>query len=158
MKQNKAYVISGLVLLAAYLLQDVFSLKWMWLETVQQGETYKQITGLLLFLYIAEQWYLSVLRVRGEKDKQRSLYQLHTVLGVLAPVFFYLHSTQFGYAYLFLLSVAYFSNLLVGLLHQKYWKIKWKRYSFYWMIAHVTLSVFVVILMGYHVFIAFYYS
>ncbi len=157
-KESKAFIYAGVLLLAAFIGQDVFSLKWAWLEAIQRNELYKQLTGFALFIYIAEQWYLSILRTRGKTRISRRFITIHKYLGVLAPVFFYIHSTQLGHAYLFLLSLVYLSNAAMGYTHHKYWNIKSKYYSYFWMITHVSLSVFVVVLMAYHMFIAFYYS
>lgn len=157
-KESKTFIYVGILLLAAFIGQDVLPLKWAWLEAIQQNETYKQLTGFVLFLFIAEQWYLSILRAKGKTQISRRFITIHKYLGVLAPVFFYVHATQLGHAYLLLLSLVYLSNAAMGYTHHKYWNIKSKYYSYFWMITHVSLSVFVVVLMAYHIFIAFYYT
>ena len=110
--------------LVAFIGQDVFALKWAWLGALQQQEGYKQLTGFVLLLYLAEQWCLSILRTRGKTRISRRFVIIYKYLGVLAPVFFYIHSTQLGRAYLFLLSLVYLGNAARGYTYHKYWNIK----------------------------------
>lgn len=76
-KPIKAYSYLGFLLLAAYLVQDFFNLKWAWLVTLQTGETFKQLTGLLLLSYLAHQWYLSRLRLKGRAEAARAKLSQH---------------------------------------------------------------------------------
>ena len=155
---NHSYFYLGVLLLAAFFIQDAFALKWAWLVQMQTNETFKQLTGLVLVSYLTHQWYLSVLRLRGRMETARIKLPRHKQLGALAPLVFYLHSHQIGYAYLFLLSSLYFANVAIGLFNQKIIGIQSKWFLYGWMIVHVALSVFIVILTSYHVFIALYYE
>ena len=157
-KTNRAYFILGLVLLVAFFIQDVFDIRWQWLQQLQTDETYKRLSGLALATYLAEQWSLSLMRIWGLSKKARSNYKVHQQLGVLSPLFFYIHSVRIGYAYLFLLSLVYFSNATVGLFNPVFLGIRHKKFSFYWMIVHVSLSLLTVILMFFHIYIVFYYE
>ena len=158
MKISKIYFIWGLVLLVAFFIQDAFEIRWQWLQQLQTDETYKRLSGFILAIYLAEQWYLSLMRIWGQSKKARSNYKLHQQLGVLSPLFFYIHSVRIGYAYLFLLSLVYFSNATVGLFNPVFLEIRHRKFSFYWMIAHVSLSLLTVILMFFHIYIVFYYE
>lgn len=158
--RHRAYLYIGLLLLLAFTLQDVLSLKWPWLETIQGGESYKRWSGLVLSLYIAAQFVLPVMRWRGNLKAAARHYQWHKAQGALAPLVYYLHSTQMGYGYLFVLSIAYLTNFLIGLLNQEtIAPPKFKlQYSYYWLIVHTLLSVVTVGLLGYHIYIAFAYQ
>lgn len=109
-------------------------------------------------IYITAQWYLSILRAIGRIRIAKYNYEIHKQLGVLAPLFFYAHSATLGYAYLFWLSSVYFANMVVGLLNREVLAMRAKRFSYYWMILHVTLAVLITTLMGYHIFISLYYQ
>ena len=155
---NQNFFWVGALLCALFVLQDALAVKWAWFESLQANEVYKRWSGLALMLYIAEQSFLSITRIRGQRRWAKTLYKVHNVLGVFAPVFYYIHSTEFGYGYLFVLSFVYYSNLIVGLLNQKFWHINISHFNQVWMVMHVTFSVLTIILGAYHVFIAFYYQ
>ena len=158
MKSSKVYFIWGLVLLVAFFIQDAFEIRWQWLQQLQTDETYKRLSGLALATYLAEQWYLSLMRIWGLSKKARANYKVHQQLGVLSPLFFYIHSLRIGYAYLFLLGLVYFSNATVGLFNPVFLGIKHKKFSFSWMNVHVCLSLLTVILIFFHIYIVFYYE
>lgn len=156
--QLGAHFYLGVSLLLAFLAQNLFHLKWPWLVTMQMDETYKQLSGLVLVGFIGYQWYLSVLRAKGLSEKAVRQYEIHRWAGALAPLFFYLHSHQIGYAYLFLLSTIYFGNVALGLLNPLILQINNNHLFNGWMVTHVGLAVFLVTLASYHIFTAFYYS
>ena len=157
-KPLKAYSYLGFLLLAAYLAQDFFNLKWAWLVTLQTGETFKQLTGLLLLSYLGHQWYLSRLRLKGRAEAAREKLSQHKTWGALAPLVFYVHSHSLGHGYLLLFSSVYLSNLAVGLLNHEVVKIRHRWFLTGWMLVHVSLAVVLLILVSYHAFIAFYYQ
>lgn len=154
----EGYFYLGLLLLLAFFAQDIFHLKWPWLVTMQGDETYKQLSGLVLVTFIGYQWYLSVLRAKGLRQKVVHHYAGHRWVGALAPLFFYLHSHQIGYAYLFLLSTIYFGSVVLGLLNQVIVQTHNKHLYNGWMVTHVGLAVFLVMLASYHIFTSFYYT
>jgi hypothetical protein len=158
MKASKFYVVLGLLLLLAYLLQDMLSFKWLWLVELQTEETYKQVSGMLLVGFVAYQWRLSLSRARGRFQTARAKLPKHKLWGALAPAFFYLHAHRIGYAYLFLLSGVYLSNVAVGLLNHEVLQIRQRWFLTGWLVVHVSLAVLLVILLSYHVLIAFYYQ
>ncbi|MGH8657898.1 MAG: hypothetical protein ACREV4_05310 [Gammaproteobacteria bacterium] len=154
----EAHSYLGVLLLLAFFAQDLFHLKWPWLAVLQTDETYKQVSGLVLVTFIGYQWYLSVLRAKGLSEEAARHYERHRWAGALAPLFFYLHSHQIGYAYLFLLSTIYFGNVVLGLLHPLILQTNNKHLFNGWMVTHVSIAVFLVTLASYHIFTAFYYS
>ncbi|NOQ13579.1 MAG: hypothetical protein GQ583_03730, partial [Methyloprofundus sp.] len=86
--------------------------------------------------------------------------KIHKYNGVAAPVILYIHSTTLGYAYLFVLSVAYLLSNALALgnrdVFYEQFKNKWIYKS--WLSSHIILSLFVSMLMWYHLFVAFAYS
>lgn len=152
------YFYLGAALLLAYLLQSLLGLHWPWLERMQEDNLYKQCSGLLLALYLLHQWTLSLLRAHGSQRAAWSSLNWHKLLGVLAPLVFYLHATEFGYGYLFLLGSVYFANAVVGLCNEETLAIRKLAFFNNWVVTHVSLSVMLVVLSGYHVLISYSYE
>ena len=149
---------TGLLLLLAFIIQDEYGLKWSWLVEMQNDAVYRQISGIILVVFILHQWHLSLLRMQNKMAIAYHELKRHRWLGVYAPVFFYMHSHSFGYAYLFLLSTIYFSNFVVGLLHPIVCSFKKKTILDGWVTLHVGLSLFLTILISYHIFISYWYQ
>lgn len=157
MKKHRGDFILGSVLLLLFLLQDWLHWKMSWLEELQVNETYRIVSGCLLAAYILFQWYLSYLRMRGRKKPAVIHYSIHKKVGIWAPLVFYIHSTNFGFAYLFILSTIYFANVAVGLLNADILRIRQRWFTYGWMIVHVSLSVLIVMIMLYHLWIVVSY-
>jgi len=107
----------GLIFLSAFLVQELYAIKWPWLVQIQTNNVYKQISGFLLLIFILNQWHLSLLRIQNKMHIAHRELERHKLIGATAPVFFYFHSHSFGYAYLFILSSVFLGNVLIGLLH-----------------------------------------
>ncbi|MEM7050805.1 MAG: hypothetical protein AAF604_14150 [Acidobacteriota bacterium] len=148
----------GVSLLAAYLLQALLGLEWTWLAERQVEQNFRRWTGVVLLIYLGHQWLLSLSRVMGWAKLAKKGYQHHKILGLAAPVVFYLHSIHLGYGYLLLLSTVYLANMLVGYVHPISLGIKPKLYAFPWMVAHVALSVLITVVVAYHIWFVFYYE
>lgn len=158
--QSQSYFYLGLLFMLALGVQDFFELKWPWLESIQQITNYRIGSGLFLALYITGQFVLPVQRWQRKFQDSVWYYQFHKLQGALAPLVFYLHSTQLGgYAYLKLLTYVYFANFLLGLFnHERMTNPKYKKtYQFYWLPVHVFLSVVLVGLVIFHGYIALAY-
>ncbi len=157
---TRHYFYLGAALLLAFALQEILPLKWPWLETLQERERFKRWSGLLLTLYIGSQFILPFLRQRGYLRAAARHYHLHKLQGAFAPLFFYAHSTSLGYAYLLGLSLVYFANVALGLLnHERVTQPRpTQRYRFYWLIAHIGLSLLIVALVAYHIYVVFAYQ
>ena len=153
----------GLLLVGLFLLQaaiaSLFDLRWEWLAQRQLSDGYAKWTGIGLAMYLGSQWALPVLRMVGKASLARRLYPLHRQAGVAAPALFYLHSMQLGYAFTFVLSVVYLSNVVVGLgsvdVVKNVLPVNRKRYAYIWMVVHIGLSFLTMGLMAYHAFVAF---
>lgn len=157
---KKLYIIIGYALLCCYLLQEILDLRWQVLVALQREETYKRWSGLLLLMVIATQWTLTIARANKtlEVATLTRFYSVHKWLGAFSPLFFYLHSMQLGFMYLFFLSITFFANLVLGFTNLELIK-KYPKWVFQlWMIFHVGLSVLITSLTLYHVVVVFYYE
>lgn len=109
------WLLTGILLMAAWVVQAIGGWRWEWLADFQDIETYKQLTGLILVLFFMMQWRLSVARMRTAAPVARLLVQ-HRDLGALAPLLLYLHAMDFGHAYIRVMSVAFIILVALGLL------------------------------------------
>lgn len=159
MKNQKVITIIGLVLFCSYILQDILDFKFLDLENLQAQEIFKRWSGLGVALFIAFQWGLTFSRIIPKLRKHSiKLTEIHKWIGAFSPLLFYIHATSYGYGYLALLSYVFFTNMLLGIINldviksQKEWLFKG------WMITHVTLSLFITIIMFLHIGTVFYYK
>lgn len=152
--------IIGISLFVLYFIQYFFDLKLDFLEELQQVENYKRWSGLVLFLLILSQWYLSFKRMNKDiENMQKEFYiNIHKWIGVFLPLAFYIHSTNIGYAILLALSVVFFINVGMGFINTKEWIEKHPKYFNTWLTIHILLSVFVVFIGAIHIWQVFYYS
>ncbi|HWO99944.1 MAG TPA: hypothetical protein VNL74_04880 [Methylococcus sp.] len=155
---GKARFWIGLILLSAFFAQTGLGWYWGWLAEQQTHEMHKQMTGLLLVLFIGHQCWLSLQRTRGEPGAARHALARHKRWGTIAPLLFYVHSVRLGHAYLFALSLSFFAVFALGLLHQQLLNLQKKWLNQAWLIAHVALSTVLLILLGYHVYVSFAYE
>ena len=157
--RTQSLLYTGILLFILYILQYALDLKWEWLYTVQLSESYKRWSGLLITILIAFQWVLTVVRV-SKKLRIHSLKytQLHKWIGVISPIFFYLHALEFGYGYLALLSYIFFTNMILGTINLDVIKSQ-KNWIFQsWMITHVALSIVITFITMFHIGMVFYYE
>ncbi len=156
---KKYYNIVGYVLFALFILQQVFDIRWEYLQDLQQDQMYRRWSGLALGIFILFQWTLSLVRTNDKFLESGLLfYDLHTWTGALSPIIFYVHSMQLGYAYLFFLSITFFSNFILGMFNLDVIKTKPQWYFQGWMISHVAISLLITLLSAYHVWVVFYYK
>lgn len=155
---NKIYLYTGLGILIAVFLLQITPWKLQWLATLQQDEMYKRWSGIVLLLYIGFQLTLSVLRIAERHKQAKTFYNLHKQSGVVAPLFFLAHSTTLGYSYLFIQSIIFFTIIGIGWTHHEFSTIKNKYFNWAWMILHVTLSISMVLITGFHIWVAFYFQ
>lgn len=153
------YVTIGYTLLAFYLVQEVFDLRWGFLEELQLGESYKRWSGFVVGGFMILQWSLTFVKVVKRWSEHAFLFTLiHKWMGALSPIVFYAHAMEFGFAYLFFLSISFYLNVLLGLINTDEIKLKADWYFQGWMILHVSISTLLTALMFYHGFIAYYYK
>jgi hypothetical protein len=109
---------------------------------------------------MAGQWLLPYLRLNGRFKAAARHYRLHKRQGAFLPLVYYFHATTFGYAYLLALSCAFFANIVLAYLEpDRVARTNGRqRYTFAWLATHVVLSVLIVALIIYHIFVVFYYQ
>ena len=168
MQKSRAYFYIGFVLLFCFIMQEAFNLRWLWLQDLQQNQSYKRWSGLFLLLYLCGQWYFPLQKIQNKRNETKKTQERHYEWGCFAPAVFYIHSMKLGFGYLFLLSFVYLGNVLVGLFNRKIVnillaafadnRIPIGNYSYYWVISHIVLSVLTIVLVLYHIGIVFYYQ
>jgi len=155
---KKGYFWLGLLLFAAFAIQEFGNFNWPWLAKLQANDVYKQISGFILAGYLLHQWRCSILRNEGLTQKAARLLNQHKMLGALAPAFFYAHAQHSGYAYLQALSLIYFAIFITGLCNFEITHIHKHWFHSFWIIAHVGLATGLVFLVCYHLFISYAYQ
>lgn len=144
----------GVALLGAYLAQAALGLEVPTLVALQADDTYKVVSGIALSVYVLVQWLVVSRRVFDPRAVTR-----HKLYGALAPAVLYLHATRFGYGYLAVLAAVYLGVVLLGLGYRGVVRTRRLRVLFTsWFVAHVALSVILVLLGCYHLAIALAYE
>ena len=144
---ERTILVLGSLLFAAYVIQGL-AFEWPWLLEVQDTDTYKVASGLGLSIYLYSQWSM----------RRHRHVAWHKLGGALAPLVLYVHASKFGYGYLLLLGLVYLGTMLIGLAHKPVVELKSKGLFTTWFIVHVSTSVILVVLGGYHVVIAIAYE
>lgn len=153
------FLITGGVLFLLFVLQELMGWKWEYLEALQHDQMYRRWSGLVLSLIILFQWSLSLVRTRPKWESlSLKFYNIHNWVGAFTPLLFYIHSTELGFAYLFVLSITFFGNFLLGLINLDVLKSRSPIVFQSWMILHVACSLFITFLTFYHIWIVFYYE
>ncbi|MGR9114870.1 MAG: hypothetical protein ACU85E_03835 [Gammaproteobacteria bacterium] len=155
---GKSYFYLGLALLTAFVIQASSDLRWAWLSELQADDLYKQLSGFALLTFLAHQWHCSVLRNRGLRRKALIILNRHKLLGSLAPFFFYAHAQTLGFAYLQILSLVYFAIFLTGLFNIEITRFRGSWFQPIWITVHVGLSMGLLFLLSYHIFISYAYK
>lgn len=153
---NNRYFYVGLVLFFIFVMQDVLSLKMAWLEQLQQQESFKIYSGLLLLVYLLTQFIMPYNKFCKTPHVARNTnYHNHKQRGAFAPLFFFIHSTTWGTAYLLLLSGIYFANFLLGLFNYEQVKNPLKRRAFIkiWLPLHIILALVLMTMVGFHLYV-----
>lgn len=148
----------GLILILVFFVQTGLGWYWGWLAEQQTHELYKQMTGLLLVLFLSHQCWLSLQRTQCDPGAARRALTRHKCYGTLAPLLFYVHSVRLGHAYLLALSLTFFAVFTLGLFHQQLVNLEKKWLNQSWLIGHVALSTALLALVGYHVYVSFAYE
>lgn len=149
----------GVTLIILYCIQQIFVIKWNFLENLQNIETYKRWSGLIVGLLIVFQWLLTFSRIIPKfRKRSHSINNIHKNIGLFSPIFLYIHSTNFGFGYLALFTYLYILNMILGTLNldiiktSKDWVFKG------WMITHVALSMIITLLLFFHIGMVFYFK
>ncbi|MBQ4821070.1 hypothetical protein J8M14_13445 [Aquimarina sp. MMG016] len=159
MKKSVSFVLVGSILFLAYILQYILNIRWNTLYDLQLDENYKRWSGVFVSAFIIFQWALTIIRISKKLRKYALQFTyIHKWIGILSPVFFYLHAMKFGYGYLALLSYIFFINMILGTINLDIIKST-KNWIFQsWMITHVALSFVITFLVLFHIGVVFYYE
>jgi VIT1/CCC1 family predicted Fe2+/Mn2+ transporter len=149
----RGYFRVGLFLLAVLIVQQSTAWQWTVLTGLQDDNTYKLATGVGLLAFILYQWRFSIKRAQGEHRQAATMMGRHKLFGVLLPVLFFCHTQTVGYGYLQLLSLTLLLIFFTGLFNFQIVKIHTPWYRPVWISAHVGLSVALLLLMAYHVYL-----
>ncbi|MEJ7600754.1 MAG: hypothetical protein WKG01_22810 [Kofleriaceae bacterium] len=144
---ERTILVLGSLLFAAYVIQGL-AFEWPWLLEIQATDTYKVVSGLGLTIYLYFQWSM----------RRHRQVVWHKLGGALAPLVLYVHASKFGYGYLLLLGLIYLGTMLIGLLHKPVVELKSRSLFTTWFIVHLSTSIILVMLGGYHVVIALAYE
>lgn len=155
--QLPTYLGIGLFLLL--LLYHFTPLHWPRLDAWQQQELFRRYTGLALLIYLALQWWLTLVRITPRLGRLHApLLQLHRWVGALTPVFFLLHCPTLGYGFLAVLSISLLANFVLGLLNVRALRAAHPGWYLAWFITHAGASVLITALALLHAWIVFYYK
>ncbi|VAX31854.1 hypothetical protein MNBD_NITROSPIRAE01-1363 [hydrothermal vent metagenome] len=156
---NKIYIILNILAVFLYWLQFFAGWSWPWLEIRQDLTGFKQSTGFAIFIFIFFQNILFVARSKlSWRNYHKLIYQLHFRSSIFSIPLLYLHTIKMGHQYTFFFSLAYSLNVLIASFAPKPFNVQNKHYKFYWMVSHVTLSMFISFFIFYHIFITFYFN
>ncbi|KZS41714.1 hypothetical protein AWE51_20160 [Aquimarina aggregata] len=159
MNKSGSFILIGSILFLVYILQYILNLRWVALYDLQLNENYKRWSGVFVSAFILFQWILTFTRISKRLRKYAMQFTyIHKWVGILSPIFFYLHAMEFGYGYLALLSYIFFINMILGTINLDIIKST-KNWIFQsWMITHVALSFFITFLILFHIGVVFYYK
>lgn len=149
----RRYFWVGLFLSTALIVQQSIGWRWTLLTGLQGDDTYKLATGLGLLAFVLYQWRFSVKRAQGEQRKAATMMGRHKLVGTLLPLFFFFHSQTLGYGYQEIFSLTLLLAFLTGLLNFQIVQIHKPWYRPVWISAHVGLSMMLLLLMVYHVYL-----
>jgi len=157
--KSGSFILIGSILFLVYILQYILNLRWVALYDLQLNENYKRWSGVFVSAFILFQWILTFTRISKRLRKYAMQFTyIHKWVGILSPIFFYLHAMEFGYGYLALLSYIFFINMILGTINLDIIKST-KNWIFQsWMITHVALSLFISFLVLFHIGVVFYYK
>lgn len=153
--QGKTYFWLGLGLLLALLAQQATGWCWPWLARLQAVNAYMQFSGFALLGLILYQWRFSLLRTQGHLRKAVGLLKRHKLLGAAAPLLFFVHTQSLGYAYLQWLSLCWLSVFFTGLFNREIVHLRRPWFLPLWITAHVGLSMALLFLTAYHVYLSY---
>jgi len=150
----------GLILLGLYFVQYFYTLKFDFLENLQNDSTYRHWSGLVLFLLILHQWLLPLYRVVYDmkEDVLEKKVNIHNWVGVVSPLVFFLHSANPGFGLLIILTVIFFINYSFGLLNLIDSLKQHVRILRIGIAFHILFSVTLLMLTFLHIWLVFYYN
>jgi hypothetical protein len=152
------YFSVGLGLFALFALKQATGLRSGVLAALQADDLYKQLSGFVLFGFVAHQWYFPLLRAQGKILRAARSAGPHKWLGALVPLLFIVHARQFGYAYQMALSLAFFTVFLTGLVNPETTGIRSDWFRPAWIVMHVGVATLLPFVVAYHVFMTYWFE
>ena len=146
----------GLGLLIAYVVQAAIGVPWPILEDLQAEEQFRIWSGAVAAGFVALQWTHPMLRTAGSTRLRIFFNKVHRWLGSAVILAFFVHSTHPGVGYLSLVSVCVLLGLSMGM--GQILAEPGSVMSRLLLIGHVTLSVLLVGVLLFHVWVVFAYS
>lgn len=143
----------GLLLLLFYFIQlfipwhDLALVQW------QNQRMVKIITGCTLLFVVMSPWLLTFSRVVLEigGSQWQTLTQWHRWIGTISPIVYFFHSIEPGYGLLLLLTSIFFINHFLASLNNE--APYWIRIFPVWILIHVSLSILIMVLSCYHIYL-----
>jgi hypothetical protein len=113
---------------------------------------YKMVTGVLLLVFIIDQWQISRLKLaKATFDRVKKEITAHKAFGLSGPLFFLLHAQKFGHGSIMALSLVFIFVFAGGILHEKVTQKKNPQLIKLSLIAHIGFSIIMVGLIIFHV-------
>ena len=158
--KNNTITIIGYLLITIYFLQYFLEVNWELIVEFQANPFYRKWTGLALFIFILSQWGLALFRsvLKFDKNRLLSYSKIHSWLGAISPIFFYIHTAKPGHAILLILTIIFFANSFIGLLNIKNGKLQSRWLYYIYIGSHIILSVSIMILSLIHIWIVFKFN
>lgn len=157
--RGRNYFWIGAGLLVLFVIQQATGLRFTELALLQNDSLYKQLTGFTLASFISYQWYFSLLRIQKQFPKAARHAGLHKQLGVLAPLLFFLHAQELGYAYQLILSLAFFAVFVTGLFNpESINAFRSSRFRQVWVVTHIGVATLLPFMLVYHVCISYWFE
>jgi hypothetical protein len=130
------------------------------LQFFQLGKAeYKSLTGILLCVFIFDQWRVSRMRfAKTDAKKIRKEVGLHKLFGLAAPILFFMHSQHLGNGYFLLLTFSFFSLFISGVIHDKMVTLKNPTVTRISIIVHIALATLLVGSVAYHIYALAYFG
>lgn len=139
-KQKQVLGYGLLFAVALFVLQASLGVKWP-LPALMQSMAFSVVTGLGLVALLVVQWQLGYVRLRDQKQAVAASYRIHIWLGPIIFAMLLLHSTHFGFALSFWLTVCFLASIASGaVLGMNSRSSKWQKPRQYLLGAHILMS------------------
>ena len=147
----------GITLIICYLLQWLAPFKLERLVELQANDDYKFWSGIALATLFASQWILTYARVVLQREGSPfvKIIKAHKIVGSLSPIFYYAHSCDPGYGFLFALTIIFIINQVITNINLNAMTLV--MYNI-WLSIHIFFSFVILILAISHIVIVFQFK
>ncbi len=120
---------------------------------------YKSLSGILLCVFIFDQWRISRLRFGKKNAKDiRAEVHFHKLFGLAGPILFFMHAQRLGHGYFALLTICYFAVFIGGVFHDKIVAMKKPLLVRLSLIAHITFATILLGVIFFHIYSVAYFG